>query len=246
MLKSKLILLKNSTLIAAFMLFIVLDNMSYKIFNLPKTFKQILEDNSTTAMMQNSIPSAEEIAEALTRQEYEGIIAQQEIDKILEYEKQIQQYQNEAEISKQQIIYARKQRIRIEQAINTLIAQNNKPVALPKDNKTAKTIESKSEISSPQETSLNNIETYIAKFQKLIEDNLIVPTTFKANISCKVRIKILPDGTIASAKLVKASGYPAYDKRAISSIYKSSPFPMPDDEDLYNNLRDIILEFENE
>lgn len=96
-----------------------------------------------------------------------------------------------------------------------------------------------------QEFLLTEVEKYRAAFQQLIEDNRILSAVFPNNINCKVRIKLLPDGSILSVNIVEASGNPAYDELATTAIYKSAPFPMPQEHELYTQLRDIILSFKN-
>lgn len=89
------------------------------------------------------------------------------------------------------------------------------------------------------------VDKYRAEFQALIEDNRILSGVFNGTISCKIRIILLPDGSIASVNIVKPSGNSAYDEMSAASVYKSAPFPMPQDPELYNQLRDIVLSFEN-
>lgn len=96
-----------------------------------------------------------------------------------------------------------------------------------------------------QEFLLTEVEKYRAAFQELIEDNRILSAVFPTNINCKIRIKLLPDGSVLSVNIVQASGNPAYDELATTAIYKSAPFPMPQEHELYNQLRDIILSFKN-
>lgn len=96
-----------------------------------------------------------------------------------------------------------------------------------------------------QEFLLTEVEKYRIAFQELIEENRILSAVFPNNISCKIRIKLLPDGSILSVTIVQTSGNPAYDELATTAIYKSAPFPMPSEPDLYTQLRDIILSFKN-
>ena len=60
-----------------------------------------------------------------------------------------------------------------------------------------------------------------------------------------MRIQLLPDGSILSVNIAEPSGNPAYDELQISAVYKAAPFPMPEDHELYNQLRDIVLSFRN-
>lgn len=92
---------------------------------------------------------------------------------------------------------------------------------------------------------LEEVDKYRAAFQTVIEDNRILSSVFTGAISCKIRIRLLPDGSIASVSVVESSGNPAYDDMSTAAVYKSAPFPMPQDQELYAQLRDVVLSFRN-
>lgn len=89
------------------------------------------------------------------------------------------------------------------------------------------------------------VEKYRAEFAAAIEENRILSSVFAENIHCKLRIMLLPDGSIASVKVLESSGNPAYDQISASAVYKSAPFEMPQDQELYAQLREIVLSFKN-
>ncbi len=89
------------------------------------------------------------------------------------------------------------------------------------------------------------VDKYRAAFQAAVEDNRILSAVFTGDISCKIRIRLLPDGSIASVNIVETSGNPAYDEMSAQAVHKSAPFPMPADRELYDQLRDIVLSFKN-
>jgi colicin import membrane protein len=96
-----------------------------------------------------------------------------------------------------------------------------------------------------QEFLLTEVEKYRIAFQSTIEENRILNSAFTGNISCKIRIKLMPDGSIQQVDIVEKSGNPAYDQMSAQAVYKSAPFPMPQDHELYSQLRDIVLSFRN-
>lgn len=91
----------------------------------------------------------------------------------------------------------------------------------------------------------DEVQRYVAEFAQAIEDNRILSSIFAGDISCRIRIQLLPDGTILSAGVVESSGNPAYDEMSKAAVFKTAPFPMPEDKELYAQLRDIILTFRN-
>ncbi len=92
---------------------------------------------------------------------------------------------------------------------------------------------------------MQEVDKFKAVFRAAIEENRIISAVFAQNIQCKVRIRLLPDGSILSLSVVETSGNVAYDQMQINAIYKTAPFAMPSDHELYNELRDIVLSLKN-
>lgn len=91
----------------------------------------------------------------------------------------------------------------------------------------------------------SEVEKYRAEFAAAIEENRILSGVFAPNLQCKLRIMLLPDGSIMSVKVLESSGNPAFDDLSASAVYKSAPFEMPQDQELFAQLRDIVLAFKN-
>lgn len=91
----------------------------------------------------------------------------------------------------------------------------------------------------------NEMQRYMAEFAQAIEDNRILSSVFAGDLRCKIRIQLLPNGSILSASIVESSGNPAYDDMSKNAVFKTAPFAMPEDKDLYDKLRDIVLSFRN-
>ncbi len=89
------------------------------------------------------------------------------------------------------------------------------------------------------------VDKFKAEFAAAIEENRILSSVFTGDIRCKVRIRLLPDGSILNVTVIQPSGNPAYDEMSIKAVNKTAPFPMPDDKELYEQLRDIVLSFRN-
>lgn len=91
----------------------------------------------------------------------------------------------------------------------------------------------------------NEVQRFTAEFAQSIEDNRILSSIFEGDICCKIRIQLLPDGAILSASIVESSGNPAYDEMSQAAVFKTAPFSMPEDKEVYEKLRDIVLSFRN-
>ena len=87
------------------------------------------------------------------------------------------------------------------------------------------------------------IQVYYNKMLEKIISNRKVTTFFPEHLECAVRVKILPNGNLASIKLDKSSGNMAYDAFSEQAIYKSAPFDMPGDPKANKELVEHELEF---
>ncbi len=92
---------------------------------------------------------------------------------------------------------------------------------------------------------VGEVDKYKAELKAAIEENRILSSIFAGDIRCKIRIQLLPDGSILSLNIIESSGNPAYDEMSANAIYKSAPFNIPPDQEIYNQLRDIVLPFKN-
>ncbi len=89
------------------------------------------------------------------------------------------------------------------------------------------------------------VDKYRAEFAAAIEENRVLSSVFAGDIRCKLKIMLLPDGSIFNIKVLESSGNDAYDQMSAKAVYKSAPFPMPQDKELYKQLREVILSFKN-
>ena len=68
------------------------------------------------------------------------------------------------------------------------------------------------------------MSNYHAKWHTEIVNNRKRTMFFPENLTCSVRIKVLPSGQLALVKIDKSSGNMAYDAFSEQAIYKSAPF----------------------
>jgi len=66
-----------------------------------------------------------------------------------------------------------------------------------------------------------------------------------ANLSCKLRVNMLPSGDVVGVSILESSGNDIFDQRALTAVQKASPLPVPQDADTFErlNLRDSIFIF---
>ncbi|KTD75031.1 cell envelope integrity protein TolA [Legionella waltersii] len=85
------------------------------------------------------------------------------------------------------------------------------------------------------------VDKYKALILNAIGRNWILPENVNSNLECKFRIRLAPDGTVLDVSLTQSSGDPILDRSAQTAINKASPLPVPSDQEIFNNFRDISL-----
>lgn len=78
---------------------------------------------------------------------------------------------------------------------------------------------------------------YISGVQRSWQDDLrdhiaqrwLRPPGLPDDISCKIAIELLPNGTIISVRVVQSSGIQAFDDSVVRAAQKSDPLPLPSD-----------------
>jgi len=187
--------------------------------------EKILEQQRIVELAQQEAERAKqalELAAALKAQQQAMLeqVKQEKAKKIQEQAKLEQQLQMKQQIAQQQHLVK-------QQKAAALKAQHDRIVA-------------------EHHTMLEDeIERYRAEFAAAIEENRVLSAVFAKNIRCKLKIMLMPDGSILNIKVLESSGNVAYDEMSAKAVYKSAPFPMPQDQELYKQLREVILSFKN-
>ena len=92
-------------------------------------------------------------------------------------------------------------------------------------------------------------QSEINKFQVLIKREVtrrwIVPNLNVKNLSCDVKVRIIPSGDVIDVKIIKSSGNQAFDRSVEAAVYKAAPLPVPSVESgLFDEFREVIFSFE--
>jgi len=74
-----------------------------------------------------------------------------------------------------------------------------------------------------------------------VQRHWIRPSAAAAGFECTVRVQMLPDGTVTSARIDRSCGSSALDKSVEDAVYRSSPLPRPADPAVFD--RDLIITF---
>ncbi|SVE24323.1 uncharacterized protein METZ01_LOCUS477177, partial [marine metagenome] len=58
-----------------------------------------------------------------------------------------------------------------------------------------------------------------------------------------ISVKVTRDGKVMSAKVIRGSGDPIFDRSAENAVRKASPLPFPDDSRCYEFIKEFNFEF---
>ena len=72
------------------------------------------------------------------------------------------------------------------------------------------------------------------------------PIGLEGSLFCRLKVKLLPTGSVLSVEISESSGHLAFDRSAEAAVRKASPLPLPDDQILREKLREFTFTFKPE
>lgn len=104
---------------------------------------------------------------------------------------------------------------------------------------TAKT----SETNNPglDKTKLELVDKYKALMLNAIQQHWHIPALVSKDLSCELQITLAPGGAVLNAQIIRSSGVAILDQSVLQAVYQASPLPVPNDEKLFNTVRQVNL-----
>lgn len=87
------------------------------------------------------------------------------------------------------------------------------------------------------------VASYRDVIRQKIQRSWLKPATSSAGLSCKIRVKLIPGGSVMDATVVKSSGDSLFDRSVEVAVLKASPLPIPEDPTLFSYFRTLDLNF---
>ncbi len=161
--------------------------------------------------------------------------------KAQESKKRIQEQKKLAQLKKQQQAEAERKRLAAQKQKQD--AENKRKAAEAALQKELAS-EQASEQRSRDQQLLNKI---ISDIYERVTSNFN-KTGLPKGLSCTLRVRLIPGGDVIEVFIEKSSGNDIFDRRAITAVKKSSPFPVPSDIETFDRLklRDNTLPFKPE
>lgn len=86
-------------------------------------------------------------------------------------------------------------------------------------------------------------DKYKTAIRQKVERNWARPSASRKGLQCTVRVRLIPGGEVLEATVVKSSGDAVFDRSVESAVHKSSPLPLPEREELFEQFREIEFIF---
>jgi colicin import membrane protein len=93
---------------------------------------------------------------------------------------------------------------------------------------------------------LRELNSWRDRIQAKIHSKVVVPPGVSPNAQAEYEITIIPGGEVLNVRMVKGSGFPAYDAAIERAINAAAPLPVPSDPALFQQLRQPRLKFRPE
>jgi colicin import membrane protein len=85
------------------------------------------------------------------------------------------------------------------------------------------------------------VDKYKALILQAIGQHWVVPPTIDKRLFAELLIRLAPGGVVLDVQLVKSSGDPTLDRSAKTAVFKSSPLPVPEDSQGFDQFRQFVL-----
>jgi colicin import membrane protein len=88
------------------------------------------------------------------------------------------------------------------------------------------------------------LSEYIPYIQDKIQRSWLRPAGSPPGLTCLIQVKLIPGGEVVSAKVIRSSGDPLFDKSVETAVLKASPLPLPSDPGMFKYFREINFNFD--
>lgn len=97
------------------------------------------------------------------------------------------------------------------------------------------------------EQNAREIDRYVAVITQHIERNWWKPDQLKEQLSCIVRVRLMPGGDVlpGGVSITKSSGNDTFDRTVLDAVYRAAPLPVPSGP-LFDSFRSFSLRFKPE
>lgn len=222
--------------------------------------KQLEAQKKLEELLNKKKQEEQRLAEIKQRQEEEKKKAEQlekekeqqrlELAKLKQQEEQRKQAEAEAEKKRQEEAEKKKQeaeRKRKEEAERKRKAEEEKrQQELAEKRQREQELQEQLERERLQRRVDAALAQYIPIIRQKVSRNWNAPAGLSNDIEARVNVRLSPNGEVLSARIVKSSGNPVFDRSVENAVLKASPLPIPQERGVNEKFRDLDLKFKPE
>ena len=145
----------------------------------------------------------------------------------------LQQQQQKLKQTRQQVSQEAKKIASLKHTVVASVSKAAKPVTPKSSNTTV--------VSKATAAQASVVSHYKAMLVKAISQHWLMPAVVDTHVTCVLRARLAPDGSVLTVSVKKSSGNDALDRSAVAAVYKASPLPIPKDSSLFDTFRELQL-----
>ena len=92
---------------------------------------------------------------------------------------------------------------------------------------------------------LTEIEKYKILIKQKVKRNWVDPGGSKG-LESTIKVRLAASGDVLEVQTTHSSGDDVFDRSGVNAVYKASPLPVPPDQDLFDEFREIEFKFKPE
>jgi colicin import membrane protein len=192
-------------------------------------------EKSREQELEAKVKELERKAKAATEQRNE------EEKRLAELSEKKEKERQEAEVEEKRVEELKKQKQELEEKKKVEEeARKKKDADAAAQKKQAEEQKAKEATQAKQDASV--ITQYAAKIRSAIARNFNT-AGLPPGLSCVLFIRMVPGGEVVEARIEKSSGNEVFDRRAEAAVFQASPLPAPEDQRVFEKMRQIRLTF---
>ncbi len=127
--------------------------------------------------------------------------------------------------------------------------RQDKQALLEKEDKQRKAIIAQKKRAAEQKKRAIYEQSEVARYKGLIRSqitrNWMFPASYQKGMKCKILVRLIPSGDVASVRIIQSSGNSAFDRSVEMAVNKASPLPVPKSSSgLFDHFREVEFVFD--
>lgn len=205
------------------------------------------EEEEKLAEIKKQQEEEKQAAEELSRkkEQEKQDLAKLEQEQELKKQREAEERRKQAEAEKKRKEEAERQR-KAEEERKRKAAEEKRQKELAEKRQREKELQAQLERERVQRRVQSAMAQYIPIIKQKVSRNWNQPASLQNNIEAHVNVRLSQAGEVLSARVVKSSGDPVFDRSVENAVLKASPLPIPQERGVNEEFRNLRLIFKPE